>query len=108
MVAQGGETLRLGFERPAAPAWYLYYLRGLANGRLAEMPIDQALREPLRLEECGVAGPLVDLVKLEDITADVIALMKSEDILDRVLVWAAPHYPRLAGAGRRGRGLARR
>jgi glutamyl-tRNA synthetase len=31
----------------------LYYLRGLANGRLAELPIAQALAEPIRLEECG-------------------------------------------------------
>ncbi len=74
----------------------LYYLRGLANGRLAEMPIEQALREPLRLTEFGVAGPLVDLVKLEDITADLIATMKGEDILDRVLTWAVVHDPELA------------
>src|SRR5947208_12874344 len=46
----------------------LYYLRGLANGRLAELPIERALAEPIRLSECGVAGPLVDLVKLEDIS----------------------------------------
>jgi glutamyl-tRNA synthetase len=76
----------------------LYYLRGLANGRLAEVPVDQALREPLRLEEFGVAGPLVDLVKLEDITADLIATMKSEDILDQVLGWASTYDPQLARA----------
>jgi glutamyl-tRNA synthetase len=76
----------------------LYYLRGLANGRLAEMPVDEALREPLRLEECGVAGPLVDLVKLEDITADLIATMKSDDILNRVLAWAATCDPEMARA----------
>lgn len=76
----------------------LYYLRGLANSRLAELPVEQALREPLRLEECGVAGPLVDLVKLEDISADLIALMKSGDILHQVLGWAAAHDPELAQA----------
>jgi glutamyl-tRNA synthetase len=38
----------------------LYYLRGLANGRLAELPLARALAEPIRLRECGVAGPLVD------------------------------------------------
>ena len=67
----------------------LYYLRCLANARLSELPVAQALREPLRLEECGVAGPLVDLVKLEDITADLIAAMPSAEVLEQVTAWAA-------------------
>lgn len=79
-------------------AGLLYYLRGLANGRLAELPIDKALAEPLRIGECGVAGPLVDLVKLADITSDLIATMKREDILDQVLEWAAAYDPALAAA----------
>ncbi|WP_328610843.1 glutamate--tRNA ligase family protein [Amycolatopsis sp. NBC_00345] len=66
----------------------LYYLRGLANGRLAELPLEQALAEPIRLEECGVAGPLVDLVKLDDIAADHIATLSGQDILDAVRAWA--------------------
>jgi glutamyl-tRNA synthetase len=66
----------------------LYYLRGLANGRLAELPLEQALAEPIRLEECGVAGPLVDLVKLDDISADHIATLSGQDILDAVRTWA--------------------
>ena len=76
----------------------LYYLRGLANGRLAELPLEQALREPLLLSECGVAGPLVDLVKVEDITADLIAAMDSGEILRQVLEWAASYDPGLAEA----------
>jgi glutamyl-tRNA synthetase len=76
----------------------LYYLRGLTNGRVAELPIEEALRAPLRLEECGVAGPLVDLVKLEDITADLIAGMKREDILDQIVEWATEYDPELAAA----------
>jgi glutamyl-tRNA synthetase len=93
-----------GYPRDAV----LYYLRGLANGRLAEMPIDQALRAPLRLAECGVAGPLVDLVKLEDISADLIAAMKGEDILVRVLGWATAYDPELARAVAAQRDLALR
>lgn len=73
----------------------LYYLRGLANGRLAELPLAQALDAPIRLEECGVAGPLVDLVKLEDISADHIATLTGEQILDAVRTWAADHDPEL-------------
>lgn len=66
----------------------LYYLRGLANGRLAEMPLDQALREPLRLGEFSPAGALVDLVKLEDITSDLIAAMPGSEVLQQVRAWA--------------------
>lgn len=67
----------------------LYYLRGLANGRLAEIPLGQALATPVRLDQCGVAGPLVDLVKLEDISADHIATLPGPEILDAVRAWAA-------------------
>ncbi|MBV8993921.1 MAG: glutamate--tRNA ligase [Pseudonocardiales bacterium] len=74
----------------------LYYLRGLANGRLAEMPLQQALATPIQLEQCGVAGPLVDLVKLEDISADYIATLPGSQVLDAVRVWAAQYDPDLA------------
>lgn len=66
----------------------VYYLRGLANGRLAELPLPEALATPLRLDQCGVAGPLVDLVKLEDISADHIATLPGHQILDAVRTWA--------------------
>ncbi|MGH3930123.1 MAG: glutamate--tRNA ligase family protein, partial [Pseudonocardiaceae bacterium] len=83
--------LRAGY--PAAAV--LYYLRGLANGRLAEMPLADALNAPIHLAECGVAGPLVDLVKLEDISADHIATLPGSDILDAVRTWAATFDPDL-------------
>ena len=73
----------------------LYYLRGLANGRLAEMPLEQALDEPINLDECGVAGPLVDLVKLDDIAADHIATLSGEEILAEVRTWAQRFDPEL-------------
>lgn len=76
----------------------MYYLRGLANGRLAELPVEKALAEPIRLDECGVAGPLVDVVKLEDITADLIAAMSGEEILAHVRPWAAVQDAELAAA----------
>jgi len=72
-----------------------YYLRGLVNGRLAEMPLEQALTEPINLDECGVAGPLVDLVKLDDIAADHIATLSGAAILDAVRVWAGQFDPEL-------------
>ena len=74
-----------------------YYLRGLANGRLAELPLAEALAEPIRLEECGVAGPLVDMAKLEDISADHIAALSGQEVYDAVLAWARTYDVELAG-----------
>lgn len=93
-----------GYPAPAV----LYYLRGLLNGRLAEMPLAKALAAPLRLAECGVSGMLVDLVKLEDIAADHVATLSSQDVLAQVLVWADTHDPELAAAGRAQQDLALR
>ena len=69
-----------GYPAPAVQ----YYLRGLANGRLAEMPLAEALAAPIRLSECGTAGPLVDTVKLDDISGDYIATLSGEQILAEV------------------------
>jgi glutamyl-tRNA synthetase len=81
-----------GYPAPAVQ----YYLRGLANGRLAEMPLEQALAEPIRLSEMSTAGPLVDLVKLDDICADYIATLPGRQILDEVMTWARHYDPELA------------
>jgi glutamyl-tRNA synthetase len=78
-----------GFPAPAVQ----YYLRGLANGRLAEMPLDQALAEPIKLSDMGTAGPLVDMVKLDDICADYIASLPGEQILAEVITWARRYDP---------------
>lgn len=83
--------IELGYPAEAVQ----YYLRGLANGRLAEMPLPQALAEPIRLSECGTAGPLLDLVKLDDISADFIATLTGEEILDRMAAWTTSHDPEL-------------
>jgi glutamyl-tRNA synthetase len=84
--------LESGYPVPAV----LYYLRGLANGRLAEMPLEQALAEPIRLDEMGVSGALVDLVKLEDICGDHVATMSGEQIRVAVIDWARTYDPELA------------
>ncbi len=76
----------------------LYYLRGLANGSLAEMPLDAALEAPIRLSELGGAGPLIDQVKLEDISADYIATLSTHEILAAMRTWACAVRP---GARRR-------
>ena len=86
----------------------IYFLRGLANSRLSYMPIAAALNEPLRLKECGTAGPLVDLVKLEDISADVVAEMASERIIREVIKWADIYDTGLAAVLNRSHALALR
>jgi glutamyl-tRNA synthetase len=78
-----------GYPAPAVQ----YYLRGLANGRLAEMPLPEALAAPIRLSECGTAGPLVDMVKLDDICADYVATLSGEQILAEVTTWARRYEP---------------
>ncbi len=83
--------IRSGYPADAV----LYYLRGLANGRLAETPLPEALAAPISLAECGGAGPLVDLVKLEDISADHIATLSGPEIYAAVTAWAAEFDPEL-------------
>jgi glutamyl-tRNA synthetase len=90
--ASVGYYLEQGFPAEAV----LYYLRGLANGRLAEMPLREALLEPLKLSEFGVAGPLLDMVKLDDVSADYVAAVPGPDIYDRVLPWAQEYDKDLA------------
>jgi len=74
----------------------LYYLRGLANGSLAELPLDEALAAPIRLAECGGSGPLIDQVKLEDISADHIATLSGAEIWRAMLTWAEKYDVELA------------
>jgi glutamyl-tRNA synthetase len=80
-----------GYPAPAVQ----YYLRGLANGRLAEMSLPEALAAPIRLPEMGTAGPLVDMVKLDDICADYVATVPGDQILAEVTAWARRYAPDL-------------
>jgi glutamyl-tRNA synthetase len=89
--ASVGFYIEQGFPREAVD----YYLRGLMNGKLAEMPIGQALAAPIRLDDFGTAGPLLDLVKLEDISADFVSALSGEEVLDRVAPWAGTYDPDL-------------
>jgi glutamyl-tRNA synthetase len=95
-------------EQGFPPEAVLYYLRGLANGRLAELPLREALIEPLRLSEFGVAGPLLDMVKLDDISADYVATVPSAEIYDRLLPWAQEYDKDLATVLTANRDLALR
>ncbi len=88
-------TVSFYIEQGYPAAAVQYYLRGLANGRLAEMPLPAALAAPIRLPEMGTAGPLVDMVKLDDICADYIATLPGDQILAEVTDWARRYAPDL-------------
>lgn len=75
-----------------------HYLRGLANANLADLPFAEAAAQPIDLADCGVAGPLVDLAKLDDISKDVVAEMAPADVFDAVVAWAEQHDAPLAAA----------
>ncbi len=102
--ASVGYYIEQGFPAEAV----LYYLRGLANGRLAELPLHEALAEPLRLTEFGVAGPLLDMPKLDDVSADFVATIGGTEIIDRLLPWAQEYDKDLASVLRAERDLALR
>ncbi len=81
-----------GYPAPAVT----YYLRGLANARLAEVPLPQALATPLRLDEFGVAGPLVDLAKLDDLSGDHVASLSGPQVMTELASWASRFDPEVA------------
>jgi glutamyl-tRNA synthetase len=74
----------------------LHYLRGLANSRFAEMTFEESAAAALSLSDCGVAGPIFDLVKLESISREFIAQLPIEDAEDGLLTWASENDPELA------------
>jgi glutamyl-tRNA synthetase len=74
----------------------LHYLRGLANSRFAEMTFAESASSALSLSDCGVAGPIFDLVKLESISREFIAQLPTEEALEGLLTWAREHDSELA------------
>ena len=60
------------------------------------MTFEQSASAPLSLSDCGVAGPIFDLVKLESISREFIAQLPIEEAMDGLLKWAREHDPELA------------
>ena len=86
----------------------LHYLRGLANSRFAEMTFAESASSALSLSECGVAGPIFDLVKLESISREFIAQLSTDDALRSLQAWAQDYDPELAEIISRNLSLTRR
>jgi glutamyl-tRNA synthetase len=74
----------------------LHYLRGLANSRLAEASFEESAAAPIRLDECGVAGAIFDLVKLESISRDYISSMSVDEAFEALSTWAESYDRPLA------------
>jgi glutamyl-tRNA synthetase len=73
-----------------------HYLRGLANSTFAEMTFAESASSALSLSDCGVAGPIFDLVKLESISREFIAQLSIDDALHSLQAWAQDYDPELA------------
>ena len=86
----------------------LHYLRGLANSRFAEMTFAESASSALSLSDCGVAGPIFDIVKLESISREFIAQLPTEEALESLLTWAREHDPELSAIVSANLPLARR
>ena len=86
----------------------LHYLRGLANSRFAEMTFEESASSALSLSECGVAGPIFDVVKLESISREFIAQLPTEVALESLLTWAGENDPELSAIVSGSLPLARR
>lgn len=85
------------YIRQGIPAGALrIYLRGLANGNLADIDFGQANATPILLEHMGVAGPVFDPVKLGHIAKNYIAEMTPEARMAAIRAWADAQDPALA------------
>mgnify|MGYP001179610390 FL=1 len=77
------------------------YLLNLANSSFYDWrkanPTQPYQEFPVKLEDMGVSSPLFDIVKLNDISKDVIATYSAEQVYDLGLAWAQQYNPRLAG-----------
>ncbi len=72
------------------------YLRGLANGNLADIDFAEALATPLQLDRMGVAGPVFDEAKIQSISRAWIAEMSPAERVAALTAWAEEFDPELA------------
>ncbi len=76
------------------------YLLNLANSAFYEWrkanPTAPHTAYQVRLDNMGVSSPLFDLVKLNDVSKDIIASYSAERVYEEGMAWARVHNPRLA------------
>lgn len=79
--------LEKGFPAKAVIA----FLKGLANSRLADGNVLDSAEAPINLSDCQVSGPLVDMVKLKDVSSNYVAELTAEQIYELVIQWASEY-----------------
>lgn len=76
------------------------YLLNLANSAFYDWrkanPTAPHTAYQVRLDNMGVSSPLFDLVKLNDVSKDIIATYSAERVYEEGVAWARVHNPRLA------------
>jgi glutamyl-tRNA synthetase len=76
------------------------YLLNLANSSFYDWrkanPTAPNTEFQIKLEDLGKASPLFDIVKLNDISKDVVATYTAEQVYEYGLAWAKQYNPRLA------------
>lgn len=76
------------------------YLLNLANSAFYDWrkanPTAPYTAYQVRLDNMGVSSPLFDLVKLNDVSKDIIATYAAERVYEDGMAWARVHNPRLA------------
>lgn len=77
------------------------YMMTLANSNFEDwrrMNKDASVDSfPFNLKKMSVSGALFDIVKLTDVSKNVISTMKAQDVFDMSYAWAKEYCPQLAG-----------
>ncbi|MDZ4764728.1 MAG: glutamate--tRNA ligase family protein [Chloroflexota bacterium] len=88
------------YEQGYPKAAVTEYLLNLANSSFYDWrkanPSAPNADFQLRIENMGVASPLFDVVKLNDISKEIIATYNAEQVYDAGVTWARQYQPRLA------------
>ena len=82
-----------GFPKEAVIEYLLTLLNSNFEDWRRANPDAEAMDFPFNLKKMGASGCLFDLVKLTDVSKNVISHMKAADIYDRVAVWAKIYRP---------------
>lgn len=82
-----------GFPREAVIEYLLTLLNSNFEDWRRANPDADAMDFPFNLKKMGASGCLFDLVKLTDVSKNVISHMKASDLYDRVAAWAKVYHP---------------
>ncbi len=83
------------FEEGYPKESVIEYLLTIANSNFEDWrkanPTADNSAFPFNLKKMSASGALFDLVKLVDVSKNVISVMSAEEVLDKTLIWAEEH-----------------